>query len=292
VKQLCKELDIHIIRGRAYHPQTQGTVERANRTFKKRLGALQAQKKRSDWVLLLPELALVLNTTTTRVLPQKKTPFEVWFGRKPHWITAKPVEVDKNGNAQSDDECSSDTDYNSELENDILNEIETRVAAHNNKLNAQMIKANSGRAATFVDGTVATLQIPVKLRLATEPSRIPVRVLELTNSQYKLQCQWGRLMGRYQGGELNHVEAGVGNTLGATILTNPKQLNGKELTISLPKAVAQMNNRSSIAAAQKAGRKPKLSSKPALKAGMKRKRTEIEAIAEEPSLHRLRGRNY
>jgi len=76
-----------MIRGRAYHPQTQGTIKRANRTFKRRLSALQAQKGQSDWVALLPELALVINTTTTRTLPRNKTPFEVWFGRKPRWIT-------------------------------------------------------------------------------------------------------------------------------------------------------------------------------------------------------------
>jgi hypothetical protein len=34
-----------MIRGRPYHPQTQGTMEQANQTFKKRLGALQAQKR-------------------------------------------------------------------------------------------------------------------------------------------------------------------------------------------------------------------------------------------------------
>jgi hypothetical protein len=63
-------------------------VERANRTFKKRLTALQTQRGRSDWVALLLELALVINTTSTRALPRNKTPFEVWFGRKPRWITA------------------------------------------------------------------------------------------------------------------------------------------------------------------------------------------------------------
>ena len=66
-----------MIRGRAYHPQTQGTVEVANRTFKKRLGTLQAQKGQSNWAALLPELALVINTTTSRALPHHKIPFEV-----------------------------------------------------------------------------------------------------------------------------------------------------------------------------------------------------------------------
>ena len=83
MKQLCLKLGIRIIRGRPYHPQTQGTVKRANRTFKKRLGALQAQKGRNNWAALLLELALVINTTSTRALPRNKTPFEVFFGWKP-----------------------------------------------------------------------------------------------------------------------------------------------------------------------------------------------------------------
>jgi hypothetical protein len=44
VAQLYKELGIRIVRGQAYHLQTQGTVEQANCTFKQRLSALQAQK--------------------------------------------------------------------------------------------------------------------------------------------------------------------------------------------------------------------------------------------------------
>jgi hypothetical protein len=48
VAQLCKELSIRIIRGQPYHLQTQGTLEQANCTFKRRLSALQAQRGRSD----------------------------------------------------------------------------------------------------------------------------------------------------------------------------------------------------------------------------------------------------
>jgi len=129
---------------------------------------------------LLPELALVINTTTTRALLQKRTLFEVWFGRKPYWITAKPT---KDNETDDDSKTGTDSDdySDSELEDNVLSEIEVRVAAHNARLNAQMIKANNGRSEVFTDRTVATLQIPLKLRLATEPSRLPVRVIEHKN---------------------------------------------------------------------------------------------------------------
>jgi hypothetical protein len=150
-----------MIHGRAYHLQTQGIVERANRTFKKRLGVLQAQKRypRSTWVVLLLELALVINTTTTRALPQKRTPFEVWFGWKPHWITAKPIEDNETDLDDSKIGTNSDleSNANSNDNDNVLSEIEIRVAAHNARLNAQMIKANNGHSEKFIDGTVATL---------------------------------------------------------------------------------------------------------------------------------------
>ena len=138
-----------MIRGRAYHPQTQGTVEVANCTFKKRLGALQAQKGQSNWAALLPELALVINTTTFQALPCHKTPFEVWFGQKPHWITAGPMEDADEVDIY--DETDAESDDDGDL---VLTEIEARVVANNTRLHAQMIKANSGRSALFMDGSI------------------------------------------------------------------------------------------------------------------------------------------
>lgn len=76
-----------------------GSVERANQTFKRRLQALQRERgfPASHSVELLLELAIIINTTT-RTLPGKKTPFEVWFGRKPRWtrpdyLATEPVGV-------------------------------------------------------------------------------------------------------------------------------------------------------------------------------------------------------
>lgn len=80
---------IETIRGRAYHPQTQGSIEKANDVFKLRLAALRQEKRLPrTWVPLLLELQEVINTTPSRMLPRHMTPFEVWFGRQPHWIVS------------------------------------------------------------------------------------------------------------------------------------------------------------------------------------------------------------
>ena len=71
-------------------------------------------------------------------------------------------------------------------EDPILTKIEARVIANDARLHAQMIKANSRRSALFLDGTIATLWIPLKLRLATKPSRLLVWILKYKNGQYKL----------------------------------------------------------------------------------------------------------
>jgi transposase InsO family protein len=83
---------IPVIHGRPYHPQSQGTVEISNKTFKLRLAALRQEKSLPrEWVSLLPELQDVTNTTSNRQLPGHMTPFEVWFGRKLHWISSNPL---------------------------------------------------------------------------------------------------------------------------------------------------------------------------------------------------------
>jgi hypothetical protein len=129
VKELLEKLNIKIIRGRPYHLQTQGLVERANQTFKRRLRAIQRERgfPASHWVELLPELALIINTTTTRTLLGKKTPFEVWFGRKPRWM--RPDYLNEEPAGVNNDLLHVD---NEEFGDDpVLSEIERQVAEHN-----------------------------------------------------------------------------------------------------------------------------------------------------------------
>jgi hypothetical protein len=120
-----------------------------------------------------------------------------------------------------------------------------------------MIKTNSGRSPIFVEGSITTLQIPSKLRLKTEPTRLPVQVLEHKNRQYKLQCQYGRLSGRYQGRQLNSVDQSTADIFEGAIRPAPEKNGRKEVIISFAKAVVQENKRRSVTSVQKAGRATK-----------------------------------
>ena len=138
---------------------------------------------------MLLELALVINTASTWALPRNKTPFKVFFRWKPRWIRTKLLLLEplKDGGDRIGIKGDSDSDSESDDEEDlVLTEIEARVVVNNARFHAQMIKANSSRTALFMDGTIATLRIPLKLRLATEPSRLSVWVLKYKNGQYKL----------------------------------------------------------------------------------------------------------
>ena len=63
VNKLCKKLGIKAIKGRPYHPQSQGKIERAHRSFKKRITYhhLTMRKTGVNWAKCLPEYARTLN---------------------------------------------------------------------------------------------------------------------------------------------------------------------------------------------------------------------------------------
>jgi len=89
VKKLCKELGIKVIKGRPYHPQSQGEIERAHRSFKKKgmYDLLTMSKAGVNWVKSLPGYAKTLNYEAMEELSWK-FPFKVYYGRKPFRKTA------------------------------------------------------------------------------------------------------------------------------------------------------------------------------------------------------------
>jgi len=273
-----------MIKGRPYHPQTQGSVERANQTFKRRLRAIQRERgfPASHWVELLLELALIINTTTTRTLPGKKTPFEVWFGRKPRWTRADYLGEEPVG--VNDDLLHVD---NEEFGDDpVLSEIERRVAEHNRRTQAQMVKQSqaSGVITEFEDGDIATLVIPSKMRLKTESKRLPVRILLGDHGRYKVMSRHGRISGRWPAEELNKVGDDLIELLGGNIPMEAEYKAGKEVQIQLTKAVALENNRGSITAAQKAGRATKTTRQGSGDFNSESETEQVNALASSPPI--------
>ena len=84
VKKLCNKLGIKIIKGRPYHPQSQGKIERSHRSFKKKVmyDLLSMSKTRVNWIKCSPDYARTLNCEPKEELSWK-SPFEVYYGRKP-----------------------------------------------------------------------------------------------------------------------------------------------------------------------------------------------------------------
>ena len=79
LKEIFRLLNIHPIRTTLYHPQTDGLVERFNRTFKSMLKKV-ASEEGQDWDTLLQYILFAY-----REVPQAATgfsPFELVFGRE------------------------------------------------------------------------------------------------------------------------------------------------------------------------------------------------------------------
>jgi hypothetical protein len=69
----------------------------------------------------------------------------------------------------------------------VLTELETRVAEYNVRQRARMVKqSQQNHVVDFLDGSIATLRIPLKLRLRAESERLAVRILACDHGQYKL----------------------------------------------------------------------------------------------------------
>jgi hypothetical protein len=190
VIEVCKKRGIKIIRGRAYHPQSQGSIEVANRVFKKRLRAARADTGIQSWIQLLPLIAWVINTTATAALPKGNTLYEVWFGRKPptdflnHKESAScEVEGDENSSSEGGGDSlfvDEEAEQEEEAKEMILSELTKRVAEHMRKQRENMVKRANSKALEYDIQEIATLQIPKQYRFSTEMARIAVRVLEKT----------------------------------------------------------------------------------------------------------------
>lgn len=167
---LLNSCGIPVINGRAYHPQTQGSVEKANDIFKQRLYACQAESNTTEFVRFLPEIAKVVNTTRPSCLPARITPYNVFFGRRPHWLTESLLNVDnelvdEHGNALPQEDSNSNEEYeetDTEAAEYILTELEHTIRQSNARVAARMVKKAGGKLKVYTNGTIVSLAIPTK----------------------------------------------------------------------------------------------------------------------------------
>ena len=80
IAALCALLGVAKICALPYHPQSNGTVERAHQTLRHMIGKLDLEKCRK-WVSYLGSVLIAYNTT--RLLVMGYSPYFLMFGRRP-----------------------------------------------------------------------------------------------------------------------------------------------------------------------------------------------------------------
>lgn len=114
VLELCARHGIEVRNSSSYHPQTNGSVEAANKIFKRQLRSLQTEFGTGvdDWVRFLPDLAIAINCAKPKRFPASFTPYNVFFGRSPHWLTPS-MEADREVMGSIDSPAASPSPDNS-----------------------------------------------------------------------------------------------------------------------------------------------------------------------------------
>jgi len=86
LKERCKGMQI--IRGRPRHPQTQGSVEAANKMVERKLASSFEETGSRDWPAMLAGIMWAMNTVPHSA--HRKSPYQMVFGRKPREQILRP----------------------------------------------------------------------------------------------------------------------------------------------------------------------------------------------------------
>ncbi|XP_058850824.1 uncharacterized protein LOC131699088 isoform X1 [Acipenser ruthenus] len=171
-KELCRLLKVKTIRTSVYHPQTDGLVERFNRTLKGMLKRV-AQEDLCNWDTALPFLMFAF-----REVPQASTgfsPFELLFGRQPRGLLDVLREAWEAEPARGD----SVAEYVTQLR-DRLGKMSQLVQEHLRKEQSQQERQyNQGaRAREFKEGDRVLVLVPSDPHKFVAKWQGPVEIVE------------------------------------------------------------------------------------------------------------------
>jgi len=232
-----KQLGIKQIKTTAWHPQSNGIVERFNKTLKQTL-KLWSNEYQNDWDTLLPYAMFAYMTTYHSTL--QETPFYVLYGRDPSTILTRTL-----GNRP---EKSADIhDYATSLAQRLY-DVHTRVLEIYRKVNDDRIESGCNDVPTFSIGQKVYLYYPVvkqyrdpataeKKRLNAKLSKRwigPYTVLEqLTKITYRIEKE-----GKVQDVHVERLRDAVSHT-SSTLTENQYDLTLAEAEMESIKATQQ-----------------------------------------------------
>ena len=179
---LCVGRNVRIVNGRAYHPQTQGAIEQANKVCKVRLRAAQSAVNGDFdpciWAVYLPQVARVINTVRPISLPRGLTPYKAQYGRPflvwpeadaQHCVSRAlgspvlgeelPLIVLKEEPNTSDSE---QEDFSEGDEEIFLTALSKRITEFSVGVRERMILKKRGKGLQYKVGEITTLAIPKK----------------------------------------------------------------------------------------------------------------------------------
>eukprot|EP00967_Tisochrysis_lutea_P044865 scaffold54424_cov18-Tisochrysis_lutea.AAC.1 len=186
--KLCKKMGIKITRGTSYHPQTQGLVERANRTLSQSLVAYMRERTTDKW-----EEGLPMATFSMRALKQATTrysPFFLMHGVEPHLPVAMPGAAQDLATKEEMEEAAELTRL--EARSEDLNEAHGRVKgniakAQENQARSYKRRKTVDRKATILEelyiGAAVWVRNPRKTKKAPEACFGPFMIKELDKEE-------------------------------------------------------------------------------------------------------------
>ena len=157
MKSVMKQLNVNVVHGGPYHPQSQGKTERNNRTIKSKLFKWMIENPGKPWPSQLLNIVMCFNRTPIRSLGDR-SPYEVLRRRVPDDIFAHQEHMP----AQHEDSV-----HNFELAGEVMEDIWTAVESKQEARALKIIQKTGECVTKFKPGNLVRVRTPPKFAKKT-----------------------------------------------------------------------------------------------------------------------------